>query len=356
MILQKLRYALGLSLGLILPLSSWAFTAELQSISPAPEEDISSMVGDAPERVEVFGWIIDGADIDNAVEYTTVFTVDEEPAGVIVPGSIMSIDTPAVWDETAGTYTVQFIPTGMEQPTDSDSPENVVIVALVGVADIEAGEDGPPEEMKGFWLSTNVQDWELIPPSPAQETPAFGFSLTGPIGETGTMSVYMPDGIKDLLSEYSNQDLEWADMAVFDGGNQASLGITEVDGGALFELNVVFSETAVVTPSGKNTTVTKTLTVQERLPISLAANKTELNKGKQFRLYGWLKNGKAKQTVTVWRKLTGENNFTKVDTLTSTADGYFKETYTARKTANYKVKYRNNGKIITSDVTTVTVN
>lgn len=353
---QGLKYALGLGVSLVLPLSTWAFTVGLQSISPTPEEDISSMVGDAPELVEVFGWIIDGADIDDAVEYTAVFTVDEEPAGVIVPGSEMSIDTPAVYDEVAGTYTVHFVPVGMEQPTDSESPENVVIAALVGVADIDAGEDGPPEEMKGFWLSTNVQDWALIPPSPEQATPAFGFSLTGPVGEIGVMKVFMPDGIRDLLSEYSGQDLEWADMAVFDGDDQASLGITEVAGGALFELNVVFSETAVVTPSGKKTTVTKTLTVQERLPISLAANKTELNKGKQFRLYGWLKNGKKNQTVTVWRKLTGENNYTKVDTLTSETDGYFKKKYTARKTAKYKVKYRNNGKTISSEITTVTVN
>ena len=168
--------------------------------------------------------------------------------------------------------------------------------------------------------------------------------------------MFMTDGTKDLLSEYSGQDLEWGDVAVFDGDSQASLDITEVVGGALFELNVVFSESTTVTPSAKNTSVTKTLTVQEKQPISLAANKSELKQGKQFRLFGWLKNSKSKQTVTVWRKKTGEKNFTKVDTLTSNTDGYFKETYTARKTASYKVKYRKNSKTISSDVTTVTVN
>ncbi|MFA6475327.1 MAG: hypothetical protein WCV88_03970 [Patescibacteria group bacterium] len=352
---KSFQYFLGLGVSLLLPLSGWAFTADLQSISPAPQQDITDMMGGAPERVVLAGWLIDEADIANGVEYTAVFTVDEEPAGVVAPGTTMSVDTPPVYNADAGTYTVQFVPSGMKQPTDSSSPENIAVVALVGVADNAAGEDGPPEEMKGFWLSTNVQDWALIPPSPDQATPAFGYSLVGPVGKTGSMTVFMPDGIKDLLSEYSGQELAWAGMAVFDGDNQASLDITEVTGGAVFELNVIFSESATTAPSAKATTVTKTLTVQEQLPISLAASKTELNKGKQFRLYGWLENGKQNQTVTVWQKKSGKTSYTKIDTLTTAEIGYYTQTYTARKTAKYKVKYRHNGKTITSAVTTVTV-
>ncbi|EKD79310.1 MAG: hypothetical protein ACD_41C00103G0002 [uncultured bacterium] len=354
---QRFKYAIGLvGVSLAFPLSSWAFVAELQSISPEPQLDISDMVGGAPERVVVFGWVIDESDISDETIYTAVFTADQEPAGVIMPGAQLSVDEPPVWDDVAGTFTVQFTPTGMKQPTDSDSPENVVIAALVGVADNEAGENGPPEEMKGFWLSTNVEGWELIPPSPEQATPAFGFSLTGPVGDTGFMTVFMPDGIKDLLSEYTGQDLEWSDMAVFDGDNQASLGISEVAGGALFELTMVFTESVTVTPSAKNTTVTKTLTVQEQQPISLASNKTELNKGKQFRLYGWLKNGKQNRTVTVWRKQAGEKTYTKVDTLTTGEDGYFNATYKGRKTSRYRVKYRTTGIPLVSAVVKVTVN
>ncbi|MBI2415628.1 MAG: hypothetical protein HYV33_03140 [Candidatus Kerfeldbacteria bacterium] len=352
---QAFKYALALSVALALPVSGWAFTAELQSISPEPQLDISDMMGDLPDRVAIAGWILDETDIENGVEYTAVFTADEVPAGVITPGATLSLDTPPVWDEVANTYTVQFVPTGMKQPTGSDSPENVAMVALVGVADTAAGEDGPPEEMRGFWLSTDVQEWALIPPSPNQTTPAFGFSLTGPIDETGSMTVFMPDGIKDLLSEYSSQDLEWADMAVFDGDNQASLDITETDGGALFELSVVFTETVTTTPTASSKTVTKTLTVQKQLPISLAANKTKLKHGKQFRLYGWLKNGQRNQTIAIWRKQTGEKTYTKVNTVTTEHDGYFDQAYTARKTASYKVKYRRNGKMIESAVTMITI-
>ena len=65
---------------------------------------------------------------------------------------------------TAGTVTVVFTGTGLKS-TD-DSPSNMGMVALVGV--VAEGENGPPEEMTGFWLSTNMQDWELIPPSSDQ--------------------------------------------------------------------------------------------------------------------------------------------------------------------------------------------
>lgn len=353
---KTFQYLLGVGVSLLFPLSAMAFTADLQSISPTPQQDISDMMGSAPERVVLAGWVIDETDIQNGTTYTAVFSVDEEPAGVIAPGTTMSVDAPPVYDAATGTYTVQFVPSGMKQPTDSDSPENVAIIALVGVADNTAGEDGPPAEMTGFWLSTNVQNWALIPPSPDQATPAFGYSLTGPIGETGSMTVFMPDGIKNLLSTYSGQTLTWADLAVFDGDNQASLDITKVTGGAVFDLNVIFSESATTTPSAKTTTVTKTLTVQKQLPISLVASKTELNKGKQFSLYGWLKNGKQNQTITVWQKKSGDSNYTKIDTLTTAAAGYYTQTYTAKTTAKYKVKYHKNGKTITSTAIAVTVN
>src|SRR3989338_3241603 len=115
---QRIKYALGLSVSLALPLSGWAFTAELQSISPEPQQDISDQITDAPDGVVVAGWI----GIEEYTEYTAVFTADESPAGVITPGGDMSLDTPWEYDATAGTVTVVFTGAGLKS-TDG-SPEN----------------------------------------------------------------------------------------------------------------------------------------------------------------------------------------------------------------------------------------
>ncbi len=346
--IKQIQYVIGLGVSLALPLSGWAFTAELQSISPEPTQDISDKITGVPDNVVIAGWV----GIEEDIEYTAVFTVDESPAGVITPGGDMSLDTPWEYDATAGTVTVTFTGSGLKSVND-EMPDNVGLVALVGV--VAEGEDGPPAVMTGFWLSTDVQDWVLIPPSPEQDIPAFGYSLTGPAGETGFLHMFMPTGVKDLMSQYSGQELDWEDLAVFSGDSQSSLSITEVEGGAYIDINVVFSDTTT-SVSVASSSVTKELTVQKQLPISLAASKTEVKKNKEFDLYGWLKNGKKNQTVTVWRKLSGEKTFTKIDTLTTVKAGYFLETYTTTKTTKYKVKYGTGSSAKVSAVQTVTVN
>jgi hypothetical protein len=51
----------------LLPSSALAFSAELESISPEPIEDLSDMIGDAPETVAVFAWFN-----EVGTEYTAV--------------------------------------------------------------------------------------------------------------------------------------------------------------------------------------------------------------------------------------------------------------------------------------------
>lgn len=312
------------------------------------------MITDAPENVVVSAWMIDEDDVTNETSYTAVFTADEQPAGSIVVGGDMSTDAAPVWDEETGTYTVQFTAAGLK--STSGAGENVMFVALVGV--VNEGEDGPPAAMSGFWLATNVEGWALIPPSESQETPAFGFSLTGPSGETGFIHMFMPTGVKDMMSEFMGKDLEWEDLAVFNDDSQASLNLTEVDGGAYINVTVKFSTTVTTTATRVSTdvsSVTKEVTVQEQKSVSLASNKTEVSKGSKFRLYGWLKNGRSNQTVTVWRKRAGEDGFTKVATLTTTDDGYFSKQFTAGKTARFKVKYKKGSRTLLSSIQRVTV-
>lgn len=322
-----------------------AMTVEVVSISPEPQQDISDLMTDAPENVGIAAWLL-----DDGVEYTTVLAVDEAPAVVINIGGDMAQDQPWVYDEAAGTLTVVFTSTGIKQTSD-DSPDNAAIIAVV--PPVEIGEDGPPVEMTGAWLNTNVQDWELIPPSP--DNIAFGFSLTGPTGETGFFHMFMPDTMVELLSELSGEDLTIEDLAVFNGDDQSSMSITEVEGGAYIDINVTFSE-AVVTPSAKNGSVTKSITIQEQLPISLAANKTTVRSGgSKAHLFGWIKSGQKGKTIEVWRKVKGADSFTKWKHVKTDQNGRYEVEFTASQTAFYKVKSRAAGKIKTSSTTKITV-
>ena len=321
-----------------------AMTVEVVSISPEPQMDISDMMTDVPAGVGIAAWLLD----DN-VEYTAVLAVDEAPAVIINPGGDIDPEQPWVYDETTGTLTVVFTSTGLKQASDAD-PDNASIIAVV--PPVELGEDGPPVEMTGAWLNTNVQNWELIPPSP--DNVAFGFSLTGPAGETGFFHMFMPETMVDLLSELSGEDLTIEDLAVFNGDNQSSMSITEIEGGAYIDINVTFSE-AVVAPTAKNSSITKNITVQEQLPISLAANKTTVKSSGKAQLFGWLKSGQKDKTIEVWRKVKGAESFTKWKQVKTNKAGRYEVKFTPSKTASYKVKYKASGKTKVSSVTKITV-
>ncbi len=349
MISMKLRtiattIAGNLALALVLfAHPSSALTVDVVSISPEPQMDITDMLSGAPTGVGMVGWLL-----DSDMEYTAVLSVDEAPAVVITPGADIAVDQPWVYDATAGTVTVIFTGTGLKQL--SDGPDNAAIIAVV--PPVAEGEDGPPVEMTGAWMSTNVQDWELIPPT--QDNVAFGFSLTGPVGETGFFHMFMPQGIIDLLSEMNGKELTIQDLAVFNGNDQASMSITEIAGGAYIDINVTFAA-AVVAPTANSNSVTKSITVQEQLPISLAANKTSLKKGATANLFGWLKSGRQNKSIEVWRKVEGESTFTKWKSTKTNKAGRYEVEFTARQSASYKVKYHTAGKVKSSSVETITV-
>lgn len=337
--------------GWFMPLASHAFTAELVSITPEAT-DISDQMerGDAPDTIQLFGWLT-----EEDVEYTAVFSVDEEPAVAVTPGGDVSLDNRPVYDADAGTYTITFTATGFIEGIDKDMPEGMVVSVMGLVGAVPLGEDGPPEQMRGAWFSTNLEEWELIPPS--EGNVAFGFKLTGPTGSTGFFRMFMPQGIIDLLSEFSGKELTIEELAVFNGDEQASLAISEVEGGAYIDINVTFTEgLSTVTEPEAEGSVTKEIVVSEQLAISLAASKDTVKAGQEVRLYGWLKNGKANQDVTLWRKQKGEDNYVRWNkTLKTKKDGYFVVRFTARKTADYKVTYRSGGKKMTSEERTITV-
>lgn len=328
----------------LLPHPGRAITGELVSITPEPQTDISDMVGDAPESVLIFAWLL-----EEGTDYTVVASVSEEPAVIITPGGDMSLDNPWSYDADAGTVTVTFTATGLKQT--SGGPDNAGLLAIV--APVPLGEDGPPAEMIGTWFATDIQEWELIPPS---DNPSFGFTLTGPAGETGFFHMFMPDTIIELLSELSGEELTVQDLAVFNGDSQSSMSITEVEGGAYIDINVTFSSTTI-SATAKNASggVTKSITVREQLAVSIAAAKTSVKEGKNARLFGWVKNGKKGQKVQVWRKAEGETKFVKWETAKLKKGGAYELKFTPDATATYRVKYRKNGRVKQSETQTITV-
>lgn len=323
-----------LGLGLFFaPTSTHAFTASLDSISPTPSQDLSDLItlpGDA----------VGNAFIGTTDEiYTLIYSVDESPALVVSPGGRMNLNQNWSYDAETSKVTVTITAVGVEGTDLPDVPEgsDFFVVALVPV--VGEGEDGPPAAMTGAWLSTNIMDWTLIPPSP--DAPFFGFSLSGPTGVSGFMRMYIPSATIDLISGFTGNTLTPADMAVFENDDQSSTSITDVDGNAYVNIDVTFTED-ITTPSSTAATVTKEITTGEKQTVSLAATKYSVEKGSKTKLYGWLKSGAADKTVTVWRKLKGADEYVKIETLTTDAEGYFSTRLTINKTAHYKIKYKRN--------------
>lgn len=324
-----------LGLGLFFaPAPTHALTATLVNIEPAIDasQDQSSLMT-WPSGATGNAYL---ATPDET--YTLTYLVDESPAMVVGLGAQMNLDQNWVYDADAGKVDITITNVGI-QGNDMPIPEGFSFFAVALIEVAEAGVDGPPAEMTGAWLSTDVLDWSLIPP--AEGAPFFGFSLTGPSGITGFLNMYVPSATIDLISSFTGKTLTPADMAVFENDDQSSTSITDVDGNAYIDINVTFTNN-ITTPTTTAADVTKEITTGTKQTVSLAATKYSVTKGNKTKLYGWLKSGKQNKTVTVWRKLNGADTYTKIETLTTGTDGYFHTKVTVNKTAHYKIKYKRN--------------
>lgn len=344
----------GAFLALVLaPVAVHAQTAELVSITNNAE-DLSELVpsGDAPDEARVF--LFGG---EYGQEYTAVFSTDEEPVGILGMGS----DLTNSWgyDAATGLVTVTFTAVeivGMDGPPDAD------LFIIVLVYPVAQGEDGPPAEAAGMWMSTNVTQWEMLPPQPG--SPQFGFKLTGPAGTAGFFNMFLPDSLIELLSTMEGTPLAIEDLAVFMDDDQASMSISEVEGGALIEINVTFTDdtimvsraTSAYTRSASTSTlaaanvlsilkqssdsnVTKEIVAKKKLNISLAANKYSIAKNKKVQLFGWLASGQKNKKVALYAKTSADTSYAKVASATTTKNGRFVFNVAPAKSTTYKVKY-----------------
>ncbi len=327
---------------LILPGSALAFgdeTAELVSITPDATNinDLAGQDDDAPEGVslDVFSGTIGQV-------YTAVYSVSEEPVMVVITGGTMEDWS---YDSTAETITVSTEHTGYIEGSGDFTPYSPFGIAIVWAAETEE-EDGPPTDMNGSWMATNLMNWNLIPPSDENGgTPYFGYQLSGTTGESGFFQMFMSDGTKDMLSEMADEELDWTDLAVYLDDDQASLSITETTGGALVDIQVTFSENTTKISSlasrtgGEEEQITKQVKVREQAARTFACKSYRKAKGDKFTCFGWIKNGKKNQKVSLWRKALGKKKWVKQDVSTlKNNNGYFKfRPAMKKKTASYKV-------------------
>ncbi|MBI2415959.1 MAG: hypothetical protein HYV33_04870 [Candidatus Kerfeldbacteria bacterium] len=330
------RYTIGLvstvltAVLWLMPQLSLAFTAELVSITPSAT-DLSDQIGSDQSELTIFGWL---TELDTA--YTAVFAVDESPALVVTPGGDIDPDNRWTYDAAAGTVTVPFTANGLLEQNDVPDGMGVSVIGMMPAVPLD--QDGPPAEMTGAWMSTNIEDWDLIPPS--EDNVAFGFNLSGPAGSDGFFHMFIPSALIDLLGEFSGQDLTADDLAVFNDDAQASLAVTEIEGGAYIDINVTFDDTDTTVTAVAASTVTKKITAAPKLAVSLAARDTQVAAGDTVHLYGWLKNAKKNQTVSIWQKPSGTKKFTKVKTIKTGNAGKYTVKLSPNKTTTYQVKYK----------------
>jgi hypothetical protein len=205
---------------------------------------------------------------------------------------------------------------------------------------------GPPAEMTGAFMSTNVQQWLLLPPTP--DNLAFGFELTGAEGENGFFRMLIPDAVVDLLSELSGASLEAEDLAVVMDDQIATLNVSQVEGGYLVDINVTFeaNNTQVASEDEDTATVTREIVVEEQPELSLALTK-QVASGRKANLNAYLNlaNGKNKgKTLELYRK-RGNGKYTLIDTKkvkNTNGKVEFNEKVT-NKVHKYKVKYKKAG-------------
>ena len=180
---------------------------------------------------------------------------------------------------------------------------------------------GPPASMAGGYISTNIKNWQMNPPSGPKDF-GFGLSLNDLPGKKGYFTIHMPSTMIDLMSTMSDKTVTAKDMAIFIDGHQASIKKTiTADGGVIFNINLTFSSGNTKTSSflGKTSTatITKTAMAQKKKNLSASFTKAIVKKEKIAKLYGWLsvrkkKNGKK---IRILRKKKGQKKYKKVATV-----------------------------------------
>ena len=321
----------GFFLFLVTPLATFANTATLNSIIPFA---VTISEGGEEPSPGTFLEVFDSATFGQS--YTAVFDVDLEPAMVVITGGEMDS-----WSYDAGTgqVTVNCTHTGFVQGAGNFGPTNPFGIAIVWPENNLF--DGPPTEMMGGWMSTNLIQWNLIPPNEEEGKAYFGYEMSGPAGEQAFFSMFIPDATLDYLTEIKGSPLTFEDMALFINGGQANVSYTDKEGGVEVFIEVTFKKntTQVASVGEFASTVSKRITYKKKKRLSIVATKHKVKKGNKTKLRGWLttKKNKKKENkkIVIKRRLPNEK-YEKWKVVKTNKRGYYSKRFTVNKTANYR--------------------
>ena len=162
-----------LSAWIVSPLVAQAAITSNCVISPAGPTELSGSIP-PQEGVELYVY----ATVGTGTDYTLTCDATEQPASVVVlPGKVSELS----YDEGAGTIVVKFKHVPYVTGSNVQAPPGTEVFSVAFVPAVAEGVQGPPEQMRGSWMATNIApgDWELIPPSEEDQNPNFGYKLSG---------------------------------------------------------------------------------------------------------------------------------------------------------------------------------
>jgi hypothetical protein len=292
------------------------------------------------------------------VTYTGVFTLtgtEEEvalaPMVLVSGGKIQSYS----WDATAHQMTIVWVGDQFVIPGQTELSNESAFAFIKPGADHSPANPqtvGPPASMAGGYISTNIMDWRINPPSSPEET-GFGLTLNGPSGFEGYFTMKMPSRMLSLMSLMSGKAITADDLAVFIDGYQSSVNKTVApDGGVIFDIGVTFTAnntqtSAVAAFNGSAKTVSKTVMAQRMKKLSAAFKKGKVKKDKLAKLYGWFKNAKKNRKLMVYAKRKGEKKYEFVEEIkVKNNKGLYRYAFEPEEEGTYFYQIRSkNGKV-----------
>lgn len=324
-----------------------AFSVELTNALPNDLTDVSSTIpSKAPEGIEqtLKGYqYTNPVGTDYALEFSVSNTdgtlIERSPFLVAVGTKIASY----TFDATTQKITL-VVKTQEFYPPEQTRPVPIMVFAFVLTTDsLTPREPGPPHAMAGGYVATTVLDWRILPPE--NREPGMGIELSGTKGSSGYFNMFVPATMFDFMSEMTGKKSTIKNLAVFVDDEQASVSVTELNGGGFIDVNITFTSgnTSTAKALGAAKKITKKVMAKNKLALSLAAKKGKVKNGKNAKLYGWLKSGKRGQEITIMRKKKGESGFQEVTKVKTKKRGYFSYKTQGKETGTfyYKVKYKN---------------
>lgn len=319
-----------------------AFNVDLSSAAPSDVIDITSQIpAKTPEGIEATMKAYQyGSPVGS--EYTLEFDISEPDGSTVTHSPFLvsaGVKIKSLNYDSATQKLTLVVRTEKFYPPEMKEPQPVMVFVFVKTTESTTpGQGGPPLAMAGGYVATTVLDWQIIPPKPGEAS--FGISLSGDEGTSGFFNMFLPPTMLAFMSQMTGKNVTVEDLAIFVDNDQASTEVNELNGGAFIDINVTF--TSGVTSTGaagaSGGSVTKKIMTKEKLPLSLAAKKEKMRKGKKVLLYGWLKSEKKNKKITIYGKKKGEKKYEKVAEVLTRKNGFYYYKFAPAETGTYFYK------------------